>query len=117
MIISYTNSITCAYHFNTNLLSFSGVKRALESRRHNGNGCPLTVTEMKNVNISENEVLVRGLSPTTSRECLMLYMEEISNYMVVNSIKYVASLEESVHNAIVKFYTTIGELRCDKRGF
>ena len=72
---------------------------------------------MKNVNISENEVLVRGLCPTTSRECLMLYMEEISNYMVVNSIEYVASLEESVHDAIVKFYTTIGELRCDKRGF
>ena len=83
----------------------------MENGPHNLNGYLLTVTEMKNVNISENEVLVRGISTTTSEECLTLYMEQISNYLVVNSIEYVKSWIDSVHNAIVKFYTTIGELR------
>lgn len=86
----------------------------MENGPHNLNGYTLTVTEMKNVNISENEVLVRGISAITSTECLELYMEQISNYLVVNSIENVMSWSESVYNAIVKFYTTIGELRCNE---
>ena len=58
--------------------------------------------------IFENDkVFVQGISTKTSQDCLLFYMERISD-LVVKDITYGPENGESV-NAIVTFGSTIGE--------
>ena len=67
-------------------------------------------TRRKMAEIFENDkVFVQGILTKTTKDCLLFYMERISD-LDVKDITYGPENGESV-NAIVTFGSTIGELR------
>ena len=92
-------------------MKFLGAKKFWETQPHILNDCKVALQKRE---ILENEVLVKGISSKTTTECLMLYMELLSNYLVVQDIKYIDSIESNKNDsvdAIVIFYNIIGELK------